>query len=131
MRYLLLALALLALSSSARAAAPDWGTAREIEVRLKNFSFTPDRIEMKSGDAYRLHLINDANGGHNFDARQFFAAAQIAPSDQAKVRKGTVEVKAGESADIRLVTPPAGTYKVHCSHLLHTSFGMTGEIVVR
>ena len=131
MRYLLLALALLALTSSARAAQADWGTAHEIEVRLSNFAFTPDKIEMKSGEAYRLHLVNTANGGHNFDAPQFFAAAQIAPPDQAKVKKGTVELKKSESADIRLVAPAPGTYKLHCSHFLHSSFGMTGEIVVR
>jgi uncharacterized cupredoxin-like copper-binding protein len=130
MRYLLLALALLALTSSARAAPPDWGTARELDVRLSNFQFTPNRIEMKSGEAYRLHLVNAANGGHNFDAAQFFAAAQISPSDQAKIKKGTIELKQGENAEVRLVAPAPGTYKLHCSHFLHSSFGMTGEIIV-
>lgn len=130
MRYLLLAFALLALTSSARAA-PDWGAAHEVEIRLSNFAFTPDRIELKSGEAYRLHIVNTASGGHNFDAPQFFAAAQIAPSDQSKIAKGTIELKAGESADIRLVAPAAGSYKLHCSHFMHSTFGMTGEIVVR
>ena len=51
-------------------------------------------------------------------------------ADQAKISKGTVELKKGETADIRLVAPAPGTYKLHCSHFLHTSFGMTGEIVV-
>ena len=130
MRFLLLALTLLALTSSARAQAPDWGTAQEIEVHMSTFHFTPDKLEMRHGEAYRLHLINDASGGHNFDAGAFFAAAQIAPSDQAKIRKGSVELKGGQTIDIRLVAPAAGTYKLHCSHFLHTSFGMTGEIVV-
>lgn len=130
MRYLLLALALLALTSSARAAPADWGTAQEIEIRLSNFAFTPDKITMKSGEAYRLHLVNTASGGHNFDAGEFFAAAQIAPSDAPKIKKGTVELKAGEDADIRLVAPAPGTYKLHCSHFMHSAFGMTGEIVV-
>lgn len=130
MRYLLLALAVLALSSSARAQ-PDWGTAHEVEVRLSNFKFTPDTIQMRHGEAYRLHLINEANGGHNFDAHQFFAAAQVSPSDRAKVGKGTIELRKGEAVDIRLVAPAAGTYKLHCSHFLHSSFGMTGEIVVQ
>lgn len=130
MRFLLLALTLLALTSSARAQAPDWGTAHEIDVHLTNFHFTPDKIQMQHGEAYRLHLVNDASGGHNFDAGSFFAAAQIAPPDQARIKKGIVELKGGEAVDIRLVAPAAGTYKLHCSHFLHTSFGMTGEIVV-
>jgi uncharacterized cupredoxin-like copper-binding protein len=131
MRYLLLVLTLLALSSSARAAPPDWGTAHEIEVRLTSFAFTPSRIELRSGEAYRLHLVNDASGGHNFDAKAFFQAAQVAAPDQARLRGGNVELKAGEAADIRLVAPAPGSYKLRCSHFLHPSFGMTGEILVR
>lgn len=131
MRYLLLALAMLALSSSARAQAPDWGTACEIEVRLSNFEFTPNTIELTHGEAYRLHLVNQGSGGHNFDAAQFFAAAQVAPLDKGKIRNGAVELKKGEAADIRLVAPAPGTYKLHCSHFMHSTFGMTGQIVVR
>lgn len=124
MTPLLLALAL-------SAAPPDWGTAHDLEVRLSSFSFAPARIELKSGEAYRLHLVNTASGGHNFDAQRFFAAAQVAPADRARLGKGRIELKGGESADIRFVAPAPGTYNLHCSHLLHTSFGMTGEIVVR
>ena len=130
MRYLLLALAMLALSSSARAQ-PDWGTAHEIEVRLSNFKFTPDTIRLRHGEAYRLHLVNEASGGHNFDAAQFFAAAQVSPSDRGKISKGVIELKKGETADIRLVAPAPGTYKLHCSHFMHSTFGMTGQIVVQ
>lgn len=130
MRHLLLAFALLALTSSARAA-PDWGTAHEVEIRLSNFAFTPDKIELKSGEPYRLHIVNTASGGHNFDAAQFFAAAQVARPDQARVARGTIELKAGETADIRLVAPTAGSYRFHCSHFMHSTFGMTGKIVVR
>jgi FtsP/CotA-like multicopper oxidase with cupredoxin domain len=131
MRYLLLALTLLALTSSARAAPPDWGTAHELEVRLRSFAFTPERIELKSGDAYRLHLVNTASGGHNFDAAGFFAAAQVAAADQPKLHKGSLELKGGQTADIRFVAPAPGTYKLHCSHLMHSTLGMTGEFVVR
>jgi plastocyanin len=27
--------------------------------------------------------------------------------------------------------PTPGTYKFHCTHFLHSAFGMTGEAVVR
>ena len=51
MRYLLLVLTLLALTSSARAAQADWGTAHEIDVHLSNFHFTPDKNQMQHGEA--------------------------------------------------------------------------------
>lgn len=131
MRYLLLALALLALTSSARAAPPDLSSAQEVDVQLSNFAFTPATIELASGHPYRLHLVNKADGGHNFAAPEFFAAAQVAPQDQARIKKGTVDLKQGETADIRLVAPAPGSYKLHCSHFMHSTFGMTGEIVVK
>jgi plastocyanin len=34
--------------------------------------------------------------------------------------------------DVRLIAPTApAAYKVHCSHFLHQTFGMKGEIVVQ
>jgi plastocyanin len=40
-----------------------------------------------------------------------------------------VEVAGHQSADITL-TPARGTYRLRCTHALHTAFGMSGEIVV-
>jgi plastocyanin len=31
---------------------------------------------------------------------------------------------------IRLTAPAAGRYKVNCSHFMHSTFGMIGEIIV-
>jgi uncharacterized cupredoxin-like copper-binding protein len=131
MRFLLLALALLALTSSARASPPDWGTAQEVEVRLTSFAFTPAQIELQHGQSYRLHLINTATGGHSFDAAAFFAGAEVSVADRSKLRRGSVDIKGGESVAIRLIAPPPGRYKLRCGHLLHAIFGMTGEILVR
>lgn len=125
-----LALISLLLASPAMATGPDWGTAQEVEVRLTSFTFTPARIELVAGQPYVLRLINAANGGHNFHARQFFAAAHVAPGDQEHVRKGAVEVAGQETVELRLVAPAAGRYELDCSHFLHDSFGMSGEIVV-
>jgi uncharacterized cupredoxin-like copper-binding protein len=123
-------LAALFLAAPANAAGPDWGTAQEVEVRLTSFAFEPARIELVAGRAYVLRLINPASGGHNFHAKTFFAAAQIAPADQVHVRKGAVEVPGQQTVEVRLVAPAAGRYELDCSHFLHDSFGMNGEIVV-
>lgn len=106
----------------------DWKRADAVEVRIKSFSFTPSVVHMKAGVPVRLTLV-DEKGGHNFSAPEFFSAAQIAPEDRGKVPNGKVELEGGETLTIRIV-PSVGTYKLNCTHLMHTSFGMKGKIVV-
>ena len=60
-----------------------------------------------------------------------FADAAVAPDDQSKVVDGSIEVAGGQSIDVKFVPNTAGTYKFHCSHFLHSAFGMTGEAVVQ
>ena len=127
---ILLAAATLALAATAGSAqAPaDFGRAAAVEIVLTSFSFTPDTLHLRAGVPVRL-TIRDAKGSHNFAAPKFFAAARIAPEDVGKVRGGKIELEGGEAVTIRMV-PAAGTYKLTCTHFLHTSFGMKGRIVV-
>jgi plastocyanin len=124
----LLPLALLVLASPA-AAQPDWSHAQSVEVQLSNFAFAPDHLRLPHGEAIVLHLVNNASGGHNFAAPEFFAAATIAPDDAAKIQHGAVELRGHQSVDIHLVAA-TGHYHLHCSHTMHTAFGMSGEINV-
>lgn len=121
--------AVFALAAQASAQpSPDWSRAATVEVVVSSFSFAPDTVRLKAGVPVRLTL-RDTKGGHNFSAPEFFAAARIAPEDRSKVARGKIELEKGESVTIRLV-PAQGTYKVACTHFLHTSFGMKGAIVV-
>lgn len=99
---------------------------RTVEVRLSSFDFAPSAIHLRAGQPVVLHLTNTASGGHNFAAPQFFAAAK---GIGGPVRGGKVEVAGHQSADVRL-TPARGTYRLRCTHRFHTTFGMTGSIVV-
>ena len=69
-----LAFALLAAPALAQ---PDWGTARDVEVRLSGFQYTPPRIELQSGEAITLELVNDLAAARSFQAGRFFAAAGL------------------------------------------------------
>lgn len=100
-----------------------------VEVHLANFDFTPPVIHLRAGRPYRLQLVNDASGGHDFTAPAFFAAARVAASDQALVAGGKVELHGGESRMVHVIPAP-GTYKVVCTHLGHALLGMTARIVV-
>ncbi|MEO6093908.1 MAG: cupredoxin domain-containing protein [Novosphingobium sp.] len=121
-----------AIAANARTAGAgaDFAAAQVVEVSLSSFDFTPSTITLHAGQPYVLHLVDRARGGHDFTAREFFEAAQIAPQDAAKVAKGAVALHGGETATVHLIPAP-GTYKLVCSHFGHSMLGMKGVIVVR
>jgi uncharacterized cupredoxin-like copper-binding protein len=128
LRFILTAALVLA-PLAAAAQAPDWSRASRVEVTLANFSYSPQRIHLRAGQPVVLHLVNSASGGHDFTAARFFSAASIRPQDRGAIGAGRVELRGHQSRDIYLV-PSAGTYPLKCSHTLHKTFGMSGEIVV-
>jgi plastocyanin len=103
-------------------------TAEIITVRLSSFAFNPDQLRLRVDVPVRLHLENQSSGGHNFSAPAFFAAG-IYPTGSPP-QNGKVEVAGKSSVDITLTPRAPGTYKVECTHFLHSLFGMTGTIVV-
>jgi|CZQE01.1.fsa_nt_gi uncharacterized cupredoxin-like copper-binding protein len=125
-RVVLVALALLAFAGPAAAQSPE-----RIEIDLSNFKFTPSTITLRHGQPYVLHFVNTAKGGHDFSAKAFFDAASMEARDRAVVAGGEIELRGGQTADVRLTAPAPGTYDVHCSHFMHSTFGMTGKIVVK
>jgi uncharacterized cupredoxin-like copper-binding protein len=107
-------------------------TAEPITVSLSNYAFRPSAISLKAGQTYRIHFVNEAGKGHDFSAPEFFAASTIAPEDRAKLEDGKeVEIEGGQAVDVTLTPNRAGTFPVTCTHFLHATFGMKGQIVVQ
>ena len=103
-----------------------------LNVELANFSFRPKTIVFDHGRKYVLRLANEADGGHDFTAPEFFAASAIAAEDRGLVTEGEVEVPPGQVREIHLTAPgAAGRYKLKCSHSFHKMLGMSGAIIVR
>jgi len=96
-------------------------------IDLANFSFSPKPIRLAAGQPVTLTFVNRSGSGHDFTARAFFAAARTLAG---AAPGGKIELHGRETRSITLV-PSAGTYEAHCSHFLHTSFGMTDQIIVR
>jgi plastocyanin len=132
MRYLIMPMLTLALFAGPAAIAQPSGQAAEpVTVTLSNFKFTPDPLNLRAGQSYRIHFTNSSTGGHNFVAKEFFAASDVAAADRAKVAKGAIDLGSGESVDVTLTPTKPGTYASHCSHFMHASFGMKGTIIVQ
>lgn len=131
-RLIIPALAVMALGGSAVMAQPaDEARVQEIMVALSNFRFTPAMLTLQHGRTYKMHLVNNASGGHDFVAREFFAASTIAPADAAKVRDGEIDLDGHETVDVTVTPNQAGTYPIHCSHFMHGMFGMKGRVIVQ
>src|SRR5437660_892553 len=111
-------------SAGAGAQPVDWSHAQTVDVELSNFKFTPATLSFARGVPYRLHLTNSSSGGHDFAAKELFAASTIDPEDAARIKGGEVALKAGQSADVRLVANQAGSYPIRCTHFMHSTFGM-------
>jgi plastocyanin len=105
-------------------------TDNQINISLTNYAFTPNAIILKAGTAYHLHFINSGSKDHNFSAPEFFAASAVAAEDEAKVKKGLVDLKSGQSVDVTVTPSRAGTYPVECTHFMHEAMGMHGSITV-
>ena len=127
MRRLLLIPLLLA--AAAAPAQPAAAPAETVTVALSSFDYAPSTVRLRAGVPTVLRLVNRGGGGHNFAAPAFFAAARIDPASAASIRRGAVEVGGRRTVEVRLV-PAAGRYRLRCTHLFHSAFGMTGEIVV-
>lgn len=125
-----LVVALFLLTPTAVAQPADWSAAETVTVTLSNFAYAPETLRLEHDRPYRLRIVNAARGGHNFVAREFLGAATVAAQDRAKIDQGAIELAGGQSVDIRFVISRPGRYEVHCSHFMHTTFGMSGEIVV-
>jgi len=100
-----------------------------IAVRLSSFAFDPDHLRLKASVPIRLRLVNESSGGHDFSAPAFFAASTLLPGSSAP-SNGEMAVGSHQSVEIALVPRTPGTYRVECTHFLHSFFGMHGTVEV-
>lgn len=130
-RPIVLALLLAMNPATAQSQPAEQTGGQSLTVELSSFSFTPATLTLRQGARYRIRFVNIASGGHDFAASAFFAASTIAPADIGKVHNGKIGLRRGESVEVTLTPNQAGTYKVRCTHFMHSAFGMKGSIVVQ
>lgn len=106
----------------------DWASAPDVSVELTRFDFAPKELRLAAERPVRL-TIKSGDGGHDFTAPEFFAAARIAPDDAGLVAAGEIDVDGGQSVTVRLI-PAKGRFELICGHFGHAALGMTGSIIV-
>jgi len=126
-----LMLALLGATGQAMAQSASPIAITPIVITLADYAFTPGTLDLKAGGTYQMHFVNNGAKDHNFSAPEFFASAQIASDDQAKVTKGVVALGSGQSVDITVTPGQAGNFPVECTHFMHKMMGMHGNILVQ
>lgn len=129
MRWALAIGAMVAIGSGGAAQTVPADAPTRVDVALSSFKFTPATITLDHGKTYLLHFTNTSDGKHNFTAKRFFAAAKSAGGKLPA--NGSVALAGGQSADVEIVAPAPGRYEITCTHFMHSTFGMKGEIVVR
>lgn len=98
---------------------------RIINVRLGDYRFAPDKIQLVTGQPVILRLVNtDLITPHNFSLDD--------PNDGLDV---DVDVPAGDTVDVRLMPLFAGTHTFYCKNKLlfmdsHRDRGMEGKLIV-
>jgi len=108
------------LAAAAQAAPP------VVTIGVSSYKFAPNPIHLKAGQPVTLTFVNQGGHGHDFTAKEFFAASAVSAG---AAPGGKIELEGNQTKSITL-TPRAGTYPAHCSHFLHSSWGMTDQIVV-
>src|SRR5215213_10537017 len=90
-------------------------------ITLWSYGFAPRPIHLAAGRPVTLVFVNRSGSSHDFTAKAFFANSAIRAG---AAPGGEIELRGHETRSITLV-PRAGTYSAHCTHFLHTQFGMT------
>ena len=97
-----------------------------IEMKLGDYRYTPDRIEVTAGVPVTLRLVNtDRITPHNFTLEAPAAGLDL-----------DVDVGAGKTEEVGFTPAAAGTYRFYCDKKLpffksHRQRGMEGTLRVR
>lgn len=96
-----------------------------IEIKLGDYRFTPQEIQLTENQPAVLRLVNtDSITPHNFTMKA-----------QNGVTSIDVDILGGESVDVQLKPLPAGRYPFYCANRLlfmksHREKGMEGSLTV-
>ncbi len=114
----------------------DWDTARKINLRIRQDTFTPTYLGLVQGIPYRLMIENADDNRHVFRAQEFFRSVAVADvrvisGPGAGVNtgyfcSGAVSIAPGGITEARFVSVRDGVYEFDNNSVL-LSFAMVGS----
>lgn len=127
----------LAARREAVVAAVDWSKAIDLTIEMHDHGYRPRELSLKSGQPYRITLVNYGGANHYFTAPEFFAASAIRKAEVRHVAevKGqgftSFEIYArGGSLDLYVVPMAKGRYRAHCHMKDHERLNIEGILIV-
>lgn len=107
-------------------------------LTANEFSYTPNTVQLKVGQAVTLHIVNAGAVDHDLKSDMaisnlvYTKAANPADEQADNVAKNVLDVDFDAHTDATVTFTPttAGSYTFHCDEPGHTEAGMTGTFVV-
>jgi plastocyanin len=95
------------------------GKERTVTVKASDFKFEPNNILTHRGDTINFRVENVSGTKHNFTI-----------TDPSGAVLQSVDIPAGNTADVVVNFSEAGIYHFYCDRFLHSSLGMKGQVEV-
>lgn len=127
-RSILIAGALLLATVAHAQPAVDWDNAESVSLLMVDNRFVPDRLNLRHGVPYQVHLENHSADLHEFTAPEFLADAIVRNPELLANEGKEVVLRPGWAVDLYLMPIGPGTFRMICAD--HDWDGMVGEIVV-
>lgn len=118
-------------------ASADWDKKIDITIEMRDYGYRPREVRLKSGQPYRITLVNYGSVSHYFTAPEFLASVatrKVEVRNQAEVKApvfASFELQGrGGSLDVYFVPMTKGQYRAHCHIKDHLSLGIEGVLIV-
>lgn len=116
--------------------AADWDSMKTIEIRMSEFEYSFDEMELTAGQPYRFVLINDGEKKHYFTAPEFYksiATRKVQSNKDGEIKAPyftAIELMVGGELELYFVPVTTGTYDVFCTLKGHRDDGMESTITI-
>jgi uncharacterized cupredoxin-like copper-binding protein len=125
------------LFTAACSSAPS-GDVVEINMEMREFSYTPSTIEVRAGQLLRINLLNKGNIEHDFSITDIPTASKpkVANTKHAHEMTGLepyvhASAEAGAKNIVEFTPTKPGIYEFYCVIKGHKEEGMVGKLIVK